>query len=959
MATGIQSPSDGAAKRHPFLLFAAVVFLVLAAVFYKSFEPNEILFANDGPLGAMKAENSSYPSAFMGHWVDTHWLGIEVPSAAPSLTGFICAVLPAELFLKVFAPLSLAFVGFSVWLLFRQLRFGSMVCLIGGLAGALNMNLFSVACWGLGTWNMAVGCTFLAIAALVSPNIRQAWAKAVLAGLAIGMSVMEGFDIGAILSIFAGSFVLFVVWNGECAMPRKVLKTIWMPALVVALAFLIAAHTFSTLVGTQIKGITNAQDDGNNKAAKWAFATGGSVPPMELLRIIIPGIFGYHMDVYTDSPDKSSAYWGRINESVWYPPIPNDNPVIYRQLTANPKTIFDLIQSEDPEYRRVGAKVAAQIFHLDAANESGLEQALAGNDPSRRYQAAQFVTANLTRAGFGLRHSASGKYAGVLVAVMAIFGIANSFRKTGTGPLTPSERRFAWFWAGVAVITVLLALGRHGFLYGWFFEIPYTSTIRNPEKFLFPFHVAWLILAGMGMEALRREFMEPKGAADLLTRRQPGSSVGFDKKWRWGSAIALALVLGIVFLVLPSKSTLTQQIAAHAFSDQAAASMVDFIYVELVWFIFFLVCSLALILWIINGAFVGSRVRWAWVLMGTILVVDLVRSDLPWIKYFDVTERYAADAFVKFLQDKPYEHRVGGKPHPIDDNSGISADQHAFVVYFFQLQNQFPYLNIQSVDVAQMPRKPQLDDQFNKTFTSAEQQGNYGALVRFWQLTNTRYILGSEENPFGIKFTPENGFVQRLSLGVLPTPGYSAVTRGEEGYFVETNKGTVAVYEFTNALPRAKLYSNWQVSSNEQAILGQLVSPQFDPQQSVIVSSETPVPTGPTEPNADPGTVKITSYKSKRVELQASAKTAAVMLLNDHIADPWNVYVDGKKAEVLRCNFIMRGVYLPKGEHTVEFRFQPKLTTLYISLSAWAVGILVAGFLFASNKKTRTEKPAA
>jgi hypothetical protein len=38
-------------------------------------------------------------------------------------------------------------------------------------------------------------------------------------------------------------------------------------------------------------------------------------------------------------------------------------------------------------------------------------------------------------------------------------------------------------------------------------------------------------------------------------------------------------------------------------------------------------------------------------------------------------------------------------------------------------------------------------------------------------------------------------------------------------------------------------------------------------------------------------------------------------------------------------------VFLTPGEHTVEFRYHPSLTTFYLSLGGWAAGLLVAGFL--------------
>jgi hypothetical protein len=118
----------------------------------------------------------------------------------------------------------------------------------------------------------------------------------------------------------------------------------------------------------------------------------------------------------------------------------------------------------------------------------------------------------------------------------------------------------------------------------------------------------------------------------------------------------------------------------------------------------------------------------------------------------------------------------------------------------------------------------------------------------------------------------------------------------------------------------------------------------------VLVSSNTPVPPPSAAPGTDPGAVTITSYAPKDIKLQASAKTPAVLLYNDRTADYWRVWVDGKQSQLLRCNFIMRGVFLPAaGEHTVEFRFQPPLTPLFITLSAFGVGIVLAAWLIWSR----------
>ena len=86
--------------------------------------------------------------------------------------------------------------------------------------------------------------------------------------------------------------------------------------------------------------------------------------------------------------------------------------------------------------------------------------------------------------------------------------------------------------------------------------------------------------------------------------------------------------------------------------------------------------------------------------------------------------------------------------------------------------------------------------------------------------------------------------------------------------------------------------------------------------------------------------------------LDAKADTASVLLLNDKFDPSWRVTVDGKPAELLRCNFIMRGVYLTPGAHTVEFQFKLPSGPLYVTCAAWAIGILLLGFLIFCKRKS-------
>ena len=157
-----------------------------------------------------------------------------------------------------------------------------------------------------------------------------------------------------------------------------------------------------------------------------------------------------------------------------------------------------------------------------------------------------------------------------------------------------------------------------------------------------------------------------------------------------------------------------------------------------------------------------------------------------------------------------------------------------------------------------------------------------------------------------------------------------------------------ALIEYTGALPRAKLYSNWQVSTNDEATLQTLRSLEFDPATTVMVA-DTIAPSTGTNPNA--GTVEFTGYEPKKISLKAKAAAASVLLLNDKFDANWKVFVDGKSAPLLRCNYVMRGVQVAAGEHAVEFRYEPPRTMLYVSLAAIGVLMLLIGYSVATRAR--------
>ena len=843
-----------AARAWPGIVLALLA--VLLVCFYRSFQPGQILFSSDGPLGANAAACSALPAGFFGMWQDLNWVGGYSGSAFPSTTFLLLWLLGPLLFAKFYAPLTLGLLGLCAWLFFRQLGFRPVVCLLAGLAAALNTDFFSYACWGLGMHTLGVAGTFLAFAALVTPASRHQLLKAALAGGGVGLGVMEGFDSGAILSLYVAAFVLFLRWGQEGPAIRRLGAGVAQIAVVAVVAAFVAFHALTTLVGTQITGTALQERDGQDEAQRaehWDMQTTWSLPKVETLRTVIPGLFGYRMYAM-----DGSDYWGRVGET---PGVP------------------------------------------------------------------------------GTRHSGAGHYAGVLVVLLAFWGFLQSLRPAASAVLLPHERRAVWFWSAAALVSLLLAWGRHAPFYQVFYALPYASTIRNPVKFLHPFSLSLVILFAYGAEAWWRSHARTTATAI-------GSAWERFQAW-WKAASRFerrsvhggALLLGAAALAWLVYASSRGELVAHltrVHSPELAPAIAGFSILEFGWSVLFLALSLAFLTLGLAGLLGGEKARWAGWTLGLLLAIDLVRANLPWVHYWDFADKYAPQPVSEHLRARSHEHRLAILPFEL-------GREHALLQQLYRaewLQHGFRYYNIQSLDDVQDPRPPADKVAYRAAFLGR----NLTGLLRLWELTNTRYLLGL--SGLAESLNQQADPIRKPFREVLPF-GLAQEHAGGAIRVVTNVPGPFALIEFTSALPRARLYTHWEVLDDPQT-LARLADPAFDPAQSLVLApaAEVPAPAaGATNSAAALEPVEFLSYAPKHLTLRARTSTPAVLLLNDKHDPGWRVTRNGSPQPLLRANYLMRAVALPAGEHTLEFTFRvsplPFLTSLTGLLFAAALLILL------------------
>lgn len=114
---------------------------------------------------------------------------------------------------------------------------------------------------------------------------------------------------------------------------------------------------------------------------------------------------------------------------------------------------------------------------------------------------------------------------------------------------------------------------------------------------------------------------------------------------------------------------------------------------------------------------------------------------------------------------------------------------------------------------------------------------------------------------------------------------------------------------------------------------------------------------GLTESHRDSlSTIRLASYEPNRLVYETRNSGDAVAVFSEiYYPDGWQVTVDGQPATLGRADYILRALYLPAGEHTVEMRFDPQSLHVTEGIAYTALALMVVGIMavtWRQRKKT-------
>jgi hypothetical protein len=148
-------------------------------------------------------------------------------------------------------------------------------------------------------------------------------------------------------------------------------------------------------------------------------------------------------------------------------------------------------------------------------------------------------------------------------------------------------------------------------------------------------------------------------------------------------------------------------------------------------------------------------------------------------------------------------------------------------------------------------------------------------------------------------------------------------------------------YENKAALPRVFLANNYIIEKDPQKVMNILFDPKVD-LRNTIVLEEKPEISHPERGaiNKEADTAIIQEYKPQQVTIKTTAQSDKILFLSDNYYPGWTATLDTTETKIYRSNYTFRSVFVPKGEHTVIFKFQPNSFKLGTLISCLSLGVL-------------------
>jgi Bacterial membrane protein YfhO len=511
------------------------------------------------------------------------------------------------------------------------------------------------------------------------------------------------------------------------------------------------------------------------------------------------------------------------------------------------------------------------------------------------------------RGRIGLRLSLD--YFGVLGIVLALIGVL--FRRN----------RYTWFFFGMGGLACFLALGGFNPMYHFIWQyVPGFSTFRIPYAIMILTPICGSVLAAYGMQYLLdyRAKGEPNTEAKAKSKAKPGAKTktkidGLFYFIMAGTAV-LVFVLAVALSWKSDLSGTADRLLNHEWIRQMLWGQYDDVPGRLYYFIknmlmFCSVLAVSMILLLVYWKGWLNK-KYLTLLVAVIVLADIWPVDWSMIKTIPVSSLDSV-----FYKETPQIKMLEA------DKDGL------FRVFAPGINNELLVRGIQSLT----GYHPVPLSYYIKTLEAVNFENP------ILDLLNTKYLLLPKQPEYDFAAIPD-----------------AAVRNMMMRKYEVLDNADVYFYKRRKPLPRAWLVNRILKVDDADQALDAIADPRFPPFAAAAVLGNLPAGFS-MDPNANLSGQKtqVTKYTPDEVDIDFVAPANSFLVASEVWYPGWKAYIDGKKSEVYRTDYVLRGVPVPKGQHKLVFKFSPWTYNLGVVISLLSLAYL-ALVIFINRRRKRT-----
>jgi hypothetical protein len=218
----------------------------------------------------------------------------------------------------------------------------------------------------------------------------------------------------------------------------------------------------------------------------------------------------------------------------------------------------------------------------------------------------------------------------------------------------------------------------------------------------------------------------------------------------------------------------------------------------------------------------------------------------------------------------------------------------------------------------------------NSGWVDATKMGRHGTVSNYnsslFDLVNMKYFLFLKKN------------VDNLDLN-------------EERFRQIFDDRNVVVYENMNALSRAFIVYDWEIEKDGREVLLRLLDKGYPIDRKIIFVDSPPS----IKPLGESGNYKVNyrKYDGQESVFDVTTDKDGFLFISDLYYPGWNAMVDGESTKIYRANYAFRAVPIKKGNHIVEFIYNPKSFKIGKWISFITAVSLATLYLYEKGAKKR------